>query len=105
MTVISFESKYSFLSNFFKDLVKFSRVKAQKGKAKQNKNKKSKTKKQKNEKKTNVPDITFRSHFDLPKYVEKNLNHEIEHIIQKNEYLAEPRIENEIHQLLLKYNI
>ena len=51
MTVISFESKYSFLSNFFKDLVKFSRVKAQKEKAKQNKNKKSKTKKQKNEKK------------------------------------------------------
>ena len=51
MTLISFESKYSFLLNFFKDLVKFSRVKAQKEKAKQNKNKKSKKKTTKKQKK------------------------------------------------------
>ena len=42
-------------------------------------------------------------HFDLPKDVDKNLEHEIDFIIKHNEFLAEKTIENEINQLLSKY--
>ena len=39
-------------------------------------------------------------YFDWPKYVDENLNHEIESIIERNKTLAENKIQNEIEQLL-----
>ena len=46
---------------------------------------------------------TFCFNSDWPKYVDDNLKHEIEFIIESNEYLAENKVKNEIEQLLLKY--
>ena len=40
---------------------------------------------------------------DWPKNVGKNLKHEIEFLIKRNESLAENKIKKEIEQLLLKY--
>ena len=45
----------------------------------------------------------FYFNFDLPKDVDKNLKHEIEFIINRNQYLRENKIKNEIEQLLSKY--
>ena len=45
---------------------------------------------------------TFHFNFDLPKNVDKNLKHEIEFIIKRNESSAECKIKNEIEQLLVK---
>ena len=45
----------------------------------------------------------FRFNFGLPKYVDENLNNEIEFILESNESLAENKIKNKIEQLLLKY--
>ena len=39
--------------------------------------------------------INFHFYFDLPKDVDKNLKHKIDHIIKHNGYLAEQRIKNE----------
>ena len=41
--------------------------------------------------------------FDLPKDVEKNLEHEIDSIIKLNELLAEHEMKNEVRQLLSNY--
>ena len=41
--------------------------------------------------------------FDLLKYDDENLKHEIEFIVKTNDSLAENKIEKEIEQLLLKY--
>ena len=46
---------------------------------------------------------TFYFHFNWPKDVDENLNHQIEFIIKSNKSLAETKIKNEIKQLLLKY--
>ena len=42
-------------------------------------------------------------HFNLHKYVSKNMKHEINSIIKHNKCLAEHTIKNEISRLLLKY--
>ena len=42
-------------------------------------------------------------HFNLHKYVSKNMKHEINSIIKHNKFLAEHTIKNEISRLLLKY--
>ena len=47
---------------------------------------------------------TFYFYFDLPKDVDKNLKHEFEFIIKRNESLAKHKIKSEIKQLLSKYN-
>ena len=41
-------------------------------------------------------------YFDF-KNVNENVKHEIEFIIESNEFLAENKIKNDIEQLLLKY--
>ena len=46
---------------------------------------------------------TFCFDFDCPKYVDKNLKHEDEFIMKRNESLSENEIKNEIEQFLLKY--
>ena len=46
---------------------------------------------------------TFYFDFDWPKDVDKNLENKIEFIINSNESLAENKINNEIEQLLSKY--
>ena len=46
---------------------------------------------------------TFYFDFDLPKHVDKNLKHEIQFIIKRNESSAENKTKNEISQLLSKY--
>ena len=46
---------------------------------------------------------TFFKTFDWLKYVDKNLEHEIEFIIKSDESLAENKIKKETEQLLLKY--
>ena len=46
---------------------------------------------------------TFCFNFDLPKYVDENLKHEIEFIVKINESLAENKVKDEIEQLLSKY--
>ena len=45
----------------------------------------------------------FCFNFSLPKYVDENLKHEIEFLINRNESLAENKVKNETEQLLLKY--
>ena len=47
---------------------------------------------------------TFYFHFYFLKDVEKNLKHEIDHIIKHNGFLADQRTKNENEQLLYKYN-
>ena len=42
--------------------------------------------------------------FNLTKKIDNNLKHEIGHIIKSNEFLAEPRIKNEIERILSIYN-
>ena len=46
---------------------------------------------------------TFFFNFDWLKYVDENLEHEIEFMIKSSECLAKVQIKNKIEQLLLKY--
>ena len=46
---------------------------------------------------------TFYFNLDLPKDVDKNLEHQIKFIIKRNKSLAENKIKNKIEQLLSKY--
>ena len=45
----------------------------------------------------------FRFQFHLPKMFDKNIEHEIYHILRHKGVLAQQRINNEIDQLLYKY--
>ena len=46
---------------------------------------------------------TFYFYFDWSKDVDKNLKHETECVIKRNESLAENKIKNKIEQFVLKY--
>ena len=48
---------------------------------------------------------TFHFKFDLPKNVDKNLKHEIEFIIKRNESSAECKIKNEIDHYWLNVSM